>query len=222
MSSSSQFDAAITILKAKVASLSADLRAAEARIARLEEPAQTTLTTSAVNATARLHLRSEEVDETDPPSLIITDKDEFLLIQSFRKLKEEQRHIIRTSSSHINESDTQRRPKPEISCPGPELPQASSTSQQRSSRKPSSSQQQTLDPGASPFQPFLGKQHLVFGQPSTPYRRHRSLNFNVAASPFGNYVDEKSPFSQLEWQESLFTNPSVNGREIGPSPLERS
>ncbi|KAF2252151.1 hypothetical protein BU26DRAFT_502675 [Trematosphaeria pertusa] len=37
----------------------------------------------------------------------------------------------------------------------------------------------------------------VFGLPSTPSRRVSSLNFDVAASPFGSYSDERSPFSLL-------------------------
>lgn len=47
----------------------------------------------------------------------------------------------------------------------------------------------------------------IFGQPSTPNRRHSSLNMN--GSPFSSYVDDRSPFTQLASRK-----PSVLGLKL--------
>jgi hypothetical protein len=211
---------AINNLEAKVASLTSGLNAAEERITRIE---RATFTPSSGFILSSLQ-PNEDHDVESTKLLEVPEKakndDTFTCIEPSDPCSSEIRRQLKPVNNTLIAVTAQlSRIEYAVSFLAPKHNECSDDSESRpdkfspqkepiitpyedkptntSPRDPQSKTQKTKNPKfrysfvPSPQQ----SSRPVFGHPSTPSRRIVSLD--VADSPFGNYSDEKSPFSQL-------------------------
>ena len=162
-----------------------------------------TLTASTIEHTNHDRHRDDDANQEDQTRLMVTNKDELLLIRSFRKLKEDQQRNVHPCSTSTTAEEPNPRPTGGTIPQNPSCSKRnSSVSQHASAQETSSLRQQTLDPRANTVRRSQSKPSLVFGEPSIPHRHDPLPTLKIAASPFGNYGGEESPFSQLARQKS--------------------
>lgn len=237
---SSEFDLgtiskALNDLKAEVASLRTSLHSAEERIARVE---QATFTPSPASPSSP---RTTEQDVGDISSTAVSHEgDSFCESRSFSDCSAEiQRQLKPVNNTLSGMTDQLSRiehvinilaPKPtsptaRLSISAPEvchcIPEEEPVFAQN--KKPFESLLQEQTPCTTKnsklrysLAPSPESARHIFGRPSTPSRRVVSLE--VAGSPFGNYSDERSPFTQLAPRS---VGPSSVFDTIAPRPWKR-
>ncbi|KAF2678599.1 hypothetical protein K458DRAFT_316806 [Lentithecium fluviatile CBS 122367] len=231
-------------LKDEVAGLTSSLQFAEERIARVE---RATFTSTAPSSPSSFKTAKEHQEDVSPPEPSeksdfgdsLFDKSSSHCSCEIRRqlkpvndnLKTMQVQLSRIEHALSITASSQRSP-PAESTEFPIRTSRSPSGETSLSRDAKPTQTPSKDASATStkfsklrisFTPYANANaspqnvRPIFGHPSTPTSTRRIVSLDIAESPFGNYSDEKSPFSQLA--DKSATSSGVLGGKTFPPPV---